>query len=204
MSHEPHSEPSRRQAPYGALRHESFFFMTARDRVIVRSLDRGLHHFVPTMMIVKEPGIAAPRPPRPPTGGAAPAGGGGGGGPISDAIANRWPVLLSKAMVRAPFEGQVFKFCSTSKLVALFSLTIVIVPFPCVLKASMVAGLNVAPSELPASGSLSRIFPSFALRITNVCGGFALGSGAGGAGAGCPGVPRGGAGPTALHAAKRI
>src|SRR6476660_9651417 len=154
---------------------------------------------MPTMMIVKEPGIAAPRPPpRPPAGAAVAAGEGDGGGPVSVAIANRWPVLLSNAMVRAPFEGQVFRFSSTSKLVGLFSLTMVIVPLPCVLNASIVAGLNVAPSELPASGSLARIFPSFALRMTNVCGGLALGSGAAG------GVPRGAAGPTALHAAHRI
>src|SRR5215471_384095 len=149
------------------------------------------------MIIVKEPGIAPPPPPRPPApgGGVVPA---GGGGAASDAIANRWPVLLSNAIVRAPFEGQVFRFCSTSKLVGLFSLTMVIVPLPCVLNASIVAGLNVAPSELPASGSLARIFPSFALRMTNVCGGLALGSGGGG------GVPRGAAAPTALHAANRI
>src|SRR5260370_41380225 len=124
------------------------------------------------------PAPRGPRP-RPPAGGAVPAGGGGGGGPVSDAIANRWPVLLSNAMVRAPFEGQVFRFCSTSKLVALFSLTMVIVPLPCVLNASIVAGLNVAPSELPAGGSLSRIFPSFALRMTNVCGGLACVTGVG-------------------------
>src|SRR6476659_3955477 len=146
------------------------------------------------MMIVKEPGTAAPRPPRPPAGGAVSPGGRGGGGPISDAIAKRWPVLLSNASVRAPFDGQVFRFCSTSKLVGLFSLTTVIVPFPCVLNASLVAGLNAAPSELPASGTLARIFPPFALRMTNVCG-RALGSGV---------VPRAGAGPTALQAANRI
>src|SRR5947207_12384082 len=160
------------------------------------------------MMIVKEPGIAPPpRPPRPPpAGGGVPAGGGGGGGAASDAIANRCPVLLSNAMVRAPFEGHVFRFCSTSKLVRLFSLTMVIVPLPCVLNASIVVGLNVAPSELPASGNLARIFPSVALRMTNVCGGLALGSGTGGgpAGGGCPGVPRAGPAPTALHAANRI
>src|SRR4051812_36931554 len=181
-------------------------------------------------MIVKETGIAAPRPaPRPPAAGGVPAGGDGGGGPTSDAIAKRRPVLLSNAIVRAPFEGHVFRSCSTSKLVGLFSLTMVIVPFPCVLNASMVAGLNAAPSELPASDSLSRIFPSFALRMTNVCGGFVFGSGGGGPadaggpggaggpadaggpggagcpdGAGCPGVPRAGAAPTALHAANRI
>src|SRR5207342_425239 len=161
--------------------------------------------YLPTMMIVKEPGIAAPRPaPRPPAGGGVPSGGGGGGGPISDAIAKRCPVLLSNASVRAPFDGHVFRSCSTSKVVGLFSLTMVIVPLPCELKASIVEGLNTAPSEPPASGNLARIFPSFALRITNVCGGFALGSGAGAGGAGCPGAGRGGAGPTAAHAANRI
>src|SRR5262245_2605421 len=37
----------------------------------------------------------------------------------------------------------------------------------------MVCGLNTAPSELPASGSFVRIFPSFALRITITgCGGW--------------------------------
>src|SRR5205814_9710695 len=68
-----------------------------------------LESYLPTMMIVKEPGIAAPRPaPRPPdAGGGEPAGGGGGGGPTSDAIANRRPVLLSNAIVRAPFDGHV-------------------------------------------------------------------------------------------------
>src|SRR5204863_6709610 len=110
-------------------------------------------YLLPTMMIVKEPGTTEPRPPRPPGGGVVPAGGGGGGGPTSDAIANRWPVLLSNAMVRAPFDGHVFRFWITSKVVGLFSLTMVIVPFPWVLNASIVAGLNAAPSELPASGS---------------------------------------------------
>src|SRR5882757_11124299 len=130
------------------------------------------------MMIVKEPGIVAP--PRPPAGGAVP----GGSGAASAAIANRWPVLLSNAIVRAPFDGQVFRFCSTSKLVGLFSLTMVIVPLPWVLNASIVAGLNTAPSEPPASGSFASTLPSFALRTTKVCGGFAFGSGVDGGPAG--------------------
>ena len=113
-----------------------------------------------------------------------PAGGDGSGGAASDAIAKRWPVLLSNAIVRAPFEGHVFKFCSTSNLVGLFSLTIVIVPLPCVLNASIVAGLNTAPSEPPASGSLARMVPSLALKTTKVCGGFAFGSGVDGGPAG--------------------
>ena len=124
---------------------------------------RDFDYLVPTIMIVKEPGIADPRPPRPPGAGGVPAGGGGGGGPASDAMAKRCPVLPSNAIVRAPLPAHVFRFCSTSKLVALFSLTIVIVPFPWVLNASIVAGLNVAPSEPPASGSLARIVPSLAI-----------------------------------------
>src|SRR5262245_38091387 len=153
---------------------------------------------MPTMMIVKEPGMGRGRPAGPP--GVA----GGGGGPASDAIANKRPVLLSNAIVRAPFDGHVFKFCSTSNAVGLFSLRIVIVPLPWVLKASIVDGLKAAPSEPPASGSLARIVPSLALKTTNVCGGFAFGSGVG-VGAGCvPGAGRGGAGPMALHAANRI
>src|SRR3954465_7596697 len=88
-----------------------------------------LETYLPTMMIVKDPGMAAPRPPpRPPAGGGVPAGGGGGGGPCSEAIAKRRPVLLSNATVRAPFDGQVFRSCSTSNVVGLFSLTMVIVP----------------------------------------------------------------------------
>src|SRR5882724_10469160 len=124
------------------------------------------------MMIVKEPGTARPRPGPP----GVPGGGDGGGGAASDAIANRRPVLLSNAIVRAPFEGHVFKFCSTSNLVGLFSLTIVSVPLPCVLNASIVAGLNAAPSEPPASGSVVRILPSSALITTIIgCGGCAGG-----------------------------
>src|SRR5262245_48846733 len=96
--------------------------------------------YFPTMMIVKEPGIAAPRPPRPPAAGGVPAGGAGGGGSVSDAIAKRWLVLLSNASVRAPFDGHVFRSCSTSKLVGLFSLMIVIVPLPCELNASIDCG----------------------------------------------------------------
>ena len=85
--------------------------------------------YLPTMMIVKEPGIAVPRPaPRPPGDGGVSPGGGGGAGPTSDAIAKRWPVLLWNAIVRAPFDGHVFRSCSTSKPVGLFSLTMVIVP----------------------------------------------------------------------------
>ena len=47
---------------------------------------------------------------------------------------------------------------------------IVSVPLPCELNASIVAGLNTAPSELPASGRLARILPSSALRMTHIAG----------------------------------
>src|ERR1700722_4806671 len=95
--------------------------------------------YLPTIRIVNEPGTGVPCPPRPPPGG------GGGAGPRSCDMVNRRPVLLSKVTVRAPFI--VCRFCSTSKLVGLFSWTTVIVPLPCVLKASIVTGLNAAPSE---------------------------------------------------------
>src|ERR1700693_5170180 len=74
-----------------------------------------------------------------------------------------WFFFLSNAIVRAPFI--VSRFCSTSKLVGLFSLTTVKVPFPWVLKASMVEGLNTAPSDPPARGRLVMLFASEALRI---------------------------------------
>src|SRR5258706_5115195 len=82
-----------------------------------RSITLRLETYLPTMMIVKEPGIAAPRPPpRPPAGGVVPAGGGGGGGPGSHAIADRRAVLLSKAIVRAPAQRQGLNAWSTSEL----------------------------------------------------------------------------------------
>ena len=73
--------------------------------------------YLPIIRIVNEPGTAAPRAPRPPPGG------GGGAGPRSSLIVKMWLVLLSNAIVRAPFI--VCRFCSTSKFVGLFSLTTV-------------------------------------------------------------------------------
>src|ERR1017187_8933720 len=81
--------------------------------------------YLPIIRMVTEPGTAAPWGPRPPPGG------GGGAGPRSWLIVKMWFVLLSNVIVRAPFI--VARFCSTSKLVALFSLTAVNVPLPCVL-----------------------------------------------------------------------
>jgi hypothetical protein len=113
--------------------------------------------YLPITRIVNDPGTTAPWAPRPPPGG------GGGAGPRSWLIVRMWFVLLSKVIVRAPFI--VSRFCSTSKLVGLFSFTTVNVPLPCVLNASIVEGLNTAPSDPPASGTLVRILPSVALRM---------------------------------------
>ena len=56
--------------------------------------------------------------------------------------------------------------CSTSKVVGLFSLMIVSVPFPAELKASIVLGLNTAPSDAPSKGSVVITLPVSAFIIT--------------------------------------
>src|ERR1017187_5269373 len=80
--------------------------------------------YLPIIRMVNEPGTAAPWGPRPPPGG------GGGAGPRSWLIVKMWFVWLSNVIVQAPFI--VARFCSTSKLAGLFSLTTVNVPLPCV------------------------------------------------------------------------
>ena len=55
---------------------------------------------------------------------------------------------MSSVSVRAPFI--VWRFSITSKLVGLFSFTTVSVPLLCELNASIVCGLNTAPSDGPA------------------------------------------------------
>src|SRR5262249_42012185 len=82
-----------------------------------RKPPRSGEDYLPIIRIVNEPGTAAPRAPRPPPGG------GGGAGPRSSLIVKMWFVLLSNAIVRAPFI--VCRFCSTSKLIGLVSLTTV-------------------------------------------------------------------------------
>jgi hypothetical protein len=77
-------------------------------------------------------------------------------------------VLVSSVQVLA--RGIVLTVCSTTKLVGLFSLMMVSVPSPWELKASMVAGLKPPPSVPFPMGSVSRIFPSTALRMTTVAG----------------------------------
>src|ERR1017187_862976 len=111
------------------------------------------------------------RGPRPPffwaSGGGASAGG-AGGGPHSAGLISTWLVLVSIVSVLAP--RMVVTFCSTTKLVGLFSLMTVKVPSPFELKASMVLGLKVAPSVPVPIGKVSRILPVSELRITMVAG----------------------------------
>src|ERR1700736_6879197 len=96
-------------------------------------------YYLPTTRIENESGNIGPRGPRPagPAGGAPPAGGvaGAGGGPYSAAIVRMWFFLVSSVSVFAP--GMVWRSCSTSKLVGLFSLTMVMVPLPWELNASL-------------------------------------------------------------------
>src|SRR4029077_2779256 len=79
-----------------------------------------------------------------------------------------WLLLVSSVQVFA--RDLVCTFCPTSNLLGLFSLMMVSVPSPCELKASMVLGLNPPPSTPLPMGSVARIFPSSALRMTQVCG----------------------------------
>src|SRR5581483_9242472 len=137
---------------------------TRRARKTKEIPQRGLFFlrlsYFPIIRIVNDPGTACPIAGRPFGRAGAP----GGGGVRSCDIVKRCPVFVSSVIVRAPFI--VLSTCSTSKLTGLFSFTTVNVPFPPVLKASIVAGLNTAPSEFPANGSFARIFPSFALSTT--------------------------------------
>src|SRR5207244_12375949 len=62
-----------------------------------RNLHENFFDYLPIIRIVNEPGIGAPRAPRPPPGG------GGGAGPRSSLIVKMCCVLLSNVIVRAPF-----------------------------------------------------------------------------------------------------
>src|SRR5579871_2089783 len=112
------------------------------------------HQSLPTWMIWKEWGIIGARGPRAHAGGPPAAGGAAGDavcgeaagtGPNSAVIRKMWPVLLSRVRVLA--RAGVGTVCSTWKLVGESSLITVSVPSPCELKASIVAGLKVAPSH---------------------------------------------------------
>jgi hypothetical protein len=96
------------------------------------------------------------------------AGAPGGAGANSADMSKRWLVLLSNVRVLA--TGMVFRVCSTTKLVGLFSLTTVNVPSLCELNASIVEGLNTAPSVPEPIGRVVMIVPFSGLRITIVCG----------------------------------
>src|ERR1035441_40208 len=139
-----HSSRSKRLLENGCAAATEHSRHTAKERIFIRFPKRGQTHllpkpenasdpfsYLPTIRIVNEPGTTVPwgaRPPRPLSGGVA---GAAGAGPRSWLIVKMWFVLLSNVMVRAPF--MVFRFCSTSKLVGLFSFTTVNVPLPCAL-----------------------------------------------------------------------
>src|SRR5208283_2123994 len=116
-------------------------------------------------------------PGRPPSAGAAPGAAAGGGatgaaagaggagaGPYSAVMSSRWPVLVSRVMVLA--RTGVVTVCSTTKSVGEFSLMTVSVPSPWELKASIVAGLKVAPSQPTPMGRSVMMWPSMAERMT--------------------------------------
>ena len=92
-------------------------------------------------------------------------GAGVGGDPNSAPISNTWPVLVSSVSVFA--LTIVLTVCSTVKLFGLSSLITVRVPSPCELNASMVSGLNPAPSTPAPIGSVVMILPSSATKYAN-------------------------------------
>src|ERR1700730_13264472 len=94
--------------------------------------------YLPTIRSTNEPGSMGPR-----GGPAGRAGAPGSAGANSADISKMWFVLRSIVSVLA--TGMVVRFCSTTKLVGLFSLITVNVPSLCELNASIVEGLNTAP-----------------------------------------------------------
>ena len=119
--------------------------------------------YLPTIRSTNEPGSMGPR-----GGPAGRAGAPGGAGANSADISKMWFVFRSIVSVLA--TGMVVRFCSTTKLVGLFSLITVSVPSLCELNASIVDGLNTAPSVPAPIGTVVMILPSLALRITIVWG----------------------------------
>jgi len=73
------------------------------------------------------------------------------------------PGLVSRVQTLA--RSGVATVCSTTKLVGEFSLTMVSVPSPAEAKASMVAGLKVAPSTPVPVGRSVMMWPSVAERM---------------------------------------
>src|ERR1700693_1939105 len=130
--------------------------------------------YLPITSIWKECGIIGARGPRiqagapgggPPARGAAPAtwAAAAGTGPNSAVIVRIWLVFVSRVSTFA--RAGVATVCSTEKLVGEFSCTTVSVPSPCELKASIVAGLKVAPSDPLPMGRSVMICPSVADRM---------------------------------------
>src|SRR6202140_5303571 len=94
-------------------------------------------------------------------------GGAGGTGPNSAVIVRIWLVFVSRVSTFA--RAGVATVCSTEKLVGEFSCTTVSVPSPCELKASIVAGLKVAPSDPLPMGRSVMICPSVADKMIMFC-----------------------------------
>ena len=109
--------------------------------------------YLPTIRSTNEPGSMGPR-----GGPAGRAGAPGGAGANSADISKTWFVLRSIVSVLA--TGMVVRFCSITKLVGLFSLITVSVPSLCELNASIVDGLNTAPSVPAPIGTVVMILPS--------------------------------------------
>src|SRR5215831_11704357 len=96
-------------------------------------------------------------------GGAVSTTGSWGTGPNSAVMVRIWLVLVSRVRVFA--RAGVATVCSTEKLLGEFSLITVSVPSPCELNASIVAGLNTAPSQPLPMGRSVIICPSVADRM---------------------------------------
>src|ERR1035441_405133 len=109
--------------------------------------------YFPTTRIENESGSIGART-RPPFFGASlgASAGGAGGGPNSAAISRMWSVLLSKVSVLA--RVMVFRFCSTTKLVGLFSLMTLSVPSPLELTL-LFANMALCGQRLPTGSPCS-------------------------------------------------
>src|SRR5271154_5717204 len=116
--------------------------------------------YLPATRIENVPGTMAERAGRSP---------GGTVGAVNSAATVKIRFVFASS-VRVLARGIVSRVCSTVKLVGPFSFTIVSVPSFWELNASVVFGLNAAPSEPRPIGRVARIFPSPALRITMFCG----------------------------------
>ena len=81
-------------------------------------------------------------------------------------------VFVSNVEVLAPII--VCTVCSTSKLVGLFSFTMVSVPSPCELNASIVDALKTAPSTPAPMGNVFRIIAAQQVMAITLFGGFEL------------------------------